>query len=172
MLVLMAGLPGCGKSALARGLAAALPGVVLDKDRVRAALFPPERVEYSTVQDDFCQGLMEQTAAYLLRARPDEAVIFDGRTFSQRYQRARLAELARELGVALRVILCVCDEEVARARLERDATQGTHPARNRDFGLYLAVRARFEPLEGPHLRLDTAAPLEECVARALAYLGE
>ena len=39
MIVIMAGLPGTGKSTLARALAQRLAGAVLDKDEIRAALF-------------------------------------------------------------------------------------------------------------------------------------
>jgi predicted kinase len=39
-LVIMAGLPGTGKSTISRVLAAEVGGLVLDKDNVRAALFP------------------------------------------------------------------------------------------------------------------------------------
>jgi predicted kinase len=44
----MAGLPGTGKSTLARVLANDLGGVVLDKDVIRAALFPAALIEYSS----------------------------------------------------------------------------------------------------------------------------
>src|SRR5262245_27920071 len=45
MLIMMAGLQGSGKSTLARHLADALPGIVLNKDTIRAALFPPALLE-------------------------------------------------------------------------------------------------------------------------------
>jgi predicted kinase len=54
MLIAMAGLPGTGKSTLAHHLADACASIVLDKDSIRAALFPIDQVEYSTRQDDFC----------------------------------------------------------------------------------------------------------------------
>ena len=62
-------------------LAAALPGVVLDKDQIRAALFPAGEIEYSTTQDDFCVDIMYQVAAYMFRSDPNKQVIVDGRTF-------------------------------------------------------------------------------------------
>ena len=43
MIVLMAGLPGTGKSTLARELAAQTSGRVLSKDEIRHAIFLPER---------------------------------------------------------------------------------------------------------------------------------
>lgn len=58
MIIAMAGLPGVGKSTLARALAARLDAVVLDKDRIRASLFPPSHVDYSRDQDDFCIDVM------------------------------------------------------------------------------------------------------------------
>ena len=70
MLVLMAGLPGTGKSTLSRMLAAELGGTVIDKDQVRASLFAPPDIEYSTEQDDFCMAVMLKVAGYLLRKDP------------------------------------------------------------------------------------------------------
>ena len=54
MIVLMAGLPGTGKSTLARELAARTSGRVLSKDEIRHAIFLPEEIEFSSAQDDFC----------------------------------------------------------------------------------------------------------------------
>ena len=62
MIVVMRGLPGSGKSALARALAQRMNAVVLDKDAVRAALFPGSTTEYTTAQDDFVIGLTSQAA--------------------------------------------------------------------------------------------------------------
>src|SRR5436305_8496198 len=94
MLIAMAGLPATGKSALADRLAAALGGVVLNKDRVRAALFPPPALDYSAEQDDLCMRAIYRAAAYTLRTSPGVAVIIDGRTFSRAAQLPDLLALA------------------------------------------------------------------------------
>lgn len=170
MLIVMAGLPGTGKSAIARGLAQALSVVILDKDPIRAALFPPELLEYSTNQDDFCMQIMLQVADYILHKTPTQMVILDGRTFSRRYQLDAVAELAKKLNQQLAIIECVCSDTTASGRLEGDATQHLHVAENRNFALYQSIKARFEPIERPKVVLNTDHPLAECTALAFTYV--
>jgi adenylylsulfate kinase len=171
MIVIMAGLPATGKSALCRALAKQIGGVVLDKDVIRAALFPPERIEYTAAQDDFCQSLMIETAGYMLARDPDTVIFIDGRTFSRRYQIEGVIASAQKFGTPFRVIECTCSEETARQRLERDQAAGRHPAANRSFELYQRLRAEFEPIAEPKLVVDTDGPLEECVARAGEFIS-
>ena len=170
MIVIMAGLPGTGKSALCRALAKQIGGVVLDKDIIRAALFPPERIEYSAAQDDFCQSLMLQAAGYVLAHDPDAVIFFDGRTFSRRYQIDAVIANAQKIGSPFRVIECTCSEETARQRLERDQAARRHPAANRTFELYQRLKTEFEPIAEPKVVVDTDRPLEECVARARGFI--
>src|SRR5437588_8653573 len=105
----MAGLPGSGKSAVAVRLERAMGAVVLDKDRVRAALFPPRVLDYSAVQDDLCMAAIYQAAAAILEANPRQPVVLDGRTFLRPGQVRDLLDLASSLSENLRVIECVCD---------------------------------------------------------------
>ena len=167
MLILMAGLPGTGKSTLSRALAAELGGTVIDKDRVRAALFDPRDIEYSTGQDEFCMRIMLKVAGYLFRKDPDRKVFLDGRTFSRSYQLARATGYANALGQPWRILECICSQETARQRLEHDAS---HPATNRDFALYLEVKMRFDEITLAKTVIDTDQPLEICVQKAKAAL--
>ena len=97
MIVLMAGLPGTGKTTLARELAHRTQGALLSKDEIRAALFSPEDIEYSVKQDDFVMEMMLEAASFLLQKTPTRKTFLDGRTFSRRYQIDRVLKFAREL---------------------------------------------------------------------------
>jgi predicted kinase len=167
MLILMAGLPGTGKSTLSRALVAEFGGTVLDKDQIRAALFPAADIEYSTEQDDFCMAIMLKVAGYLFRKEPARRIFLDGRTFSRAYQLKRATGYAEAVGQPWRILECVCSEETAHERL---ASDHEHVASNRDFKLYLEVKVRFEGITFPKAMIDTDDPLADCVRVAATAL--
>ncbi len=169
MLIVMAGLPGTGKSTLAARLAGRLGGVVLSKDVVRSALFPAPVLDYSIAQDEIAMAAVYAAAAHILKHDPNRPVFLDGRTFSKPGQ----LDAVRALGVPFRVIECACADGVARARIAADHAGGTHLAGNRTPDLYARAKAQAVPLDVPRLTLDTGArTLEECVERAIVYLSK
>jgi predicted kinase len=170
-LVALAGLPGTGKSALARVLSSRLGAPLLDKDRVRAALFAPHEIEHSRAQDDLVIECLYRAAGFH-GARGAAVVVVDGRTFSRRDQLSELRAAAARLGAELVLVECTAAPEVARARLERDRAAGSHPAADRGPELYERLRGAAEPIESPTLRLSTdeASP-EELAERVLALLA-
>jgi predicted kinase len=170
MIIVMAGLPGSGKSTLARELAARTAGRVVSKDEIRHAIFLPEEIEYSTRQDDYCLRIMLDTAAFLLARSVLRVIFLDGRPFSRRYQIESVIVAAAALRQPWRIVECVCSEETARRRLAADNDAGAHLAGNRDFQLYLEVRARFEAITHAKTVIDTDQPLETCMQQALAAL--
>lgn len=133
MLIAMGGLPATSKSTLAAQLTHELGGVVLSKDLVRAALFSPPALDYSSAQNEISMAAIFQAARYICQTLPQHPVIIDGRTFLRSKQIADLFALAASLGETPRIIECVCAEEIARQRLEHDLASGTHPAKNRTF---------------------------------------
>ena len=170
MLIVMAGLPGSGKTTLARELAARTSGRVVSKDEIRHAIFLPEEVEYSSRQDDFCMQIMLQTAAYLFERQRERTVFLDGRTFSRRYQIENVINAAASLHQPWRILECVCSEQTAKRRIEEQAGTGEHPAGNRDWRLYLRVKERFEAITLPKVVIDTGQAQGKSLERALDAL--
>jgi adenylylsulfate kinase len=165
MLILMAGLPGTGKSTVARELAERLEAVVLSKDVVRHALFPPALVEYSAAQDDFVVEVLLLAASYLWSVHPTRTIILDGRTFSRAAQRQQVISFAVGARQTWRIVECVCDDQTAKVRLDQPFSD--HPARNRTPALYDQVKARWEPIAEAHLvvRTDQVIPYDATVKK-------
>ena len=169
MLVVMAGLPGSGKSTIAAELSAKLDTVLLSKDQVRATLFPSKLIEYSSRQDDFCIEIILQVAKYILERDPESIIIIDGRTFSKRAQIERIKAAAAECRTPLKLVECVCADATARKRVEQD--RGKHLAGNRNLDLYLRLKAEADPIELPKLVLETdRTDLAENVRTAERYI--
>ncbi len=155
--VLLAGLPGTGKTTLGHALAERLGGHVLNKDVVREATFGPRHVEYSRPQDDFVEDYLVAAAHWLWQRDPGLWIFFDGRVFGRAEQRRKMP--------AEHILLLEAAETLVRERLLEP-----HVAANRNRALYERLRDEFEPIAEPHLVIDSGRPLEECVEQALAYL--
>jgi len=164
-VVVMAGLPGTGKSTLSKLLSGELRGVVLDKDVIRAGLFPEPWIEYSQEQDDFCMQVLLQAATYLIRKTSPPFLFIDGRPFAFQYQIDIVMKWAADLECPAKIIHTACSDDNARQRLT-----GEHPARNRNYDFYLKLKASFEEIRYPKLVLNTDEPLASSLQRCLAYL--
>ena len=70
MLVALAGLPGTGKIPSAAALRDAPGAVVLNKDEVRAVLFPRPVLDYSAEQNDIAMRAIYGAAAASFRPIP------------------------------------------------------------------------------------------------------
>ena len=168
--VILAGLPGTGKSTLAEALAKKLGGIVLSKDKVRAALFPDGAITYSSGQNDFCMSVLLMAAQRIAADHRVPFLFIDGRTFSRERHVKQVAEAAHLVGAGLSILHLSCPEDLALERIKKD--QGKHAAKNRDPLLYFLVKSYFDPIRLPKLDVDTSRPLEECVDRCAAYLQQ
>ncbi len=169
-MIVLAGLPGAGKSTLATALARRLPDArVLDKDQVRHALFAP--CDYTSAERDVVFAALLDAARYHLgRGR---VVIFDGLTFSRRAQVAAVERVAEDAGAFRAVIVCDVPVEVAIERCEADAADGEgHLASNRDGELVRRVASEMEEPAGDYLTLDMTTDRDRVVEQALEYVEE
>ena len=170
ILLAFAGLPASGKSAVASRLHQALDSVLLDKDQVREFFFQ-QHVDYTDVQNDLCIDLMYQAAEYLMSSPQPPLVIIDGRSYSKRVQIDALKSTALRSRCRLCIVECICSADTAKTRLAQD--QGIHPARDRDYAMYMRSKAAAEPILEPRLTLDTDRwTADECCQQTLNYLAK
>jgi predicted kinase len=167
VLIALAGLPGVGKSTFARALGRSLRAPVLSVDPIEAALLR------SGIDRAQPTGLAAYVVAAALAERQLEiglTTIVDAANYVEP-GRQMWRELAAQRSVPLRWIELLCSDEAAhRARLEARGAYipGFHVVTWADV---LRRRAETEPWTDERLVVDTAAPIEDLVARALAYLS-
>lgn len=164
-LIAFAGLPGTGKTTLAKRLAEQLGAVLLNKDEVRASLFAQADIDYSSTQNDFCMAILYQLAVYHAEHHPERVIIIDGRTFSRRAQVSALERCAQQSNRPLTLIECVCSEVVVEKRLTDDA--GKHVAADRNVELYHRVKGAWEEITIPKLIVSTEGDNEELLLKQI-----
>jgi len=150
MLVVFRGLPGTGKSYIARQVLQRRPEfLVLSRDDLRRSIVP--RPDFGAQEKGLIDDMIVSMADLLLsRGR---SVLIDGMALSSAARVGQFARAAKEHGASCRIVECTCSQETALARLRQDA--GAHPAGDRGEKLYFAVKASFQPIEEPFLLVDT-----------------
>jgi predicted kinase len=158
----MAGLPGSGKSSLARLVGHRTSAVVLDKDVLKTAALD--------------MGLEDQRAGALayesLFALGDHligqgaSVIFDSPSFYESIP-LRGQAIAEARCAPYYFIECTCpDREELAKRLQQRRRLASHSGREA-----LDIDVDTCTPSGGHLRLDTTLPIARSLASALDYLG-
>ncbi|MGB2694502.1 MAG: AAA family ATPase [Dehalococcoidia bacterium] len=160
-LLQMAGVPGSGKSALARLIGRCTGAVVIDKDVLNTAVLDvgvAEQHAGETAYEAFF-ALADHMLGQGL------SVILDSPSFWESIP-TRGSAIAAQREVPYYFIQCLCadDIEIARRRRERPrlASQPDEPV--------LGEAQTIAP-SGAYLQIDTTQPIERCLARALDYLG-
>ncbi len=161
-LICVAGLPGCGKSVVARLLTERLDGLLLRTDAIRKALF--------AVPDYSDEETIHTYAEFYRRAEEGLAggriVVMDA-TFYSRASREEAAAIARRTGAPMRVLLVTAPEEIVRERI----AQRTNDISDADFRVYLEMKALFEPLTEAetHTVIDNRGGIQELIAQVEPY---
>lgn len=132
-LIITCGLPGVGKTTIARQIAAERDATILRSDVVRKEVFP--NPSYSSDETEMVYDELLVRAAEIL----PEAVVLDA-TFRRQRHRDMAVALAERLDVDYEIVKVECDEEVVRERIE----SRTGDASDADFSVYKEVE--FEPL--------------------------
>ena len=176
-VIAVMGLPGSGKTALARAIGGEFGLRVVSSDAVRKTLFEiTGRYEYGAgpygaeANRVTYQKLAECGRDLLGR---DGGVVLDA-TFRRKADRTSAREMALKSGAQWRVIECRLTPELIRERLERraklkeglsDATWETNQRQRVEF-------EQFDDRDSPRFELDTSADLGVVAHRATDWLRE
>lgn len=167
MLLVLSGLPGTGKSELARGIGRRLRVPVLSVDPIESAILR------AGIAPGFATGL----AAYLVvEALADSQLSLGQNVIVDAVNAVEAAKdmwrkLAAKHGVALAIVECCCsDEALHRARLETRRRGLAANFREPTWDDIQKRRVEYTPWAEPLLVVDAIASRESNVDRVLAWL--
>lgn len=158
MLVLIAGLPGTGKTTVARAFAALSGAAHLNSDVLRRDLglmghYAPED------KQRVYEALLEQTRYALSEGR---TVVVDS-TFYNEAVRTAFRAVAVDCRVPLRWVEVTASEATLQKRLQQP-----RPDSEADFAVYQNILRQFEPLPDNRLVIDTDSDTPEGAAKKIA----
>ena len=162
-LLAVIGLPGVGKTTVAREFA----------DRLDARLLRTDTVRTDCVSDpDYTPAERRRVYTELFSRAHDaidsgRSVVLDG-TFRNRADRERAVELAAEAGATLGVVVVDCEAPVVESRIaarENDASDA-------DIEVYRDFRKRYDSVRLPHATIDNSGTMAATRAQAMALLGD
>lgn len=167
VLVMLTGLPGTGKSNLARQLAEVLPFAIVESDQVRKILFP--QCEYTGEESQWvhrtCHALMDKLLLKGVR------VIYDATNLHERH-RELVYRLADGREVKLIVVKVVSPEAVASQRLrnrQADVTDDDDVS-DADVKVYRRMSRRVDPIRRNHVVVDTSQDLRPAITKLLRLM--
>lgn len=163
-LLLMAGLPGSGKSLLVEKMRVHLPCVVIGTDHLR--LFMRRKPTYMAAETvlvyEICHRLIDG------RLARGQRVVFDG-TNHLAERRQQLLRLGERRGAAKAVCQVEAAPEIVRRRLggRNSGHRRDGDLSDADWAVYQWMVALQEPVTGPHLFLDSSCTAPEELAERL-----
>jgi len=158
MLIIVCGLPGTGKTTLAKRIADETKSFLLNTDIIRKkVIYDPDYTERE--KEMIYNLLFEMAEKFLLTGKN---VVLDG-TFYKKELRERAKEIAKKTKNKFRIIEVVCSEEIVRKGMkEREMKKTPSDA---DFEIYKRIKEKFESIGEKHLVLDTTKGFDQAVGK-------
>lgn len=160
MLIVVCGLPGTGKSTIARYLSKKLDAIILSTDRIRKLII--RKPVYSEKEKEFVYEVMFLIADFLLKN--NFKCILDG-VFHKRKLRERAESLAYKYGKKFILIECTAEESVIKQRLSK-----ARKFSEADFEVYKKLKEIFEPIQQEHIKVNTSRALDEIIEEIINQL--
>ncbi len=166
-LLMLAGLPGTGKSAFAQEVASRSPFLRLESDRVRKFLVP--QPQYTPGENarvfQCCHRLLDE---FLGRGYP---LIFDATNLSER-NRSPVYVIAERRRVPLAVVVVTALPDTVRQRLrDREAGRDLETWSDAGWAIYSRMAPSWEPVKRPHIVVDTSGDIALALRQVLAWEG-
>lgn len=161
MIVIVCGLPGTGKTFIAKTLSKRIDAIVLSTDKIRKELV--EKPTYSLWERSLIYDVLFLLSKYLKTAGIN--CILDG-TFNQKRSRDELIKKLNLKSTDLFIIECICPEDIIISRLI---------SRRNDFSdanisIYFKMKKIYEKVLEKHLTIDTSESIEKNIEKIMQFI--
>lgn len=168
MIHIVTGLPGTGKTEVARLLCQAVDGFLVQTDDVKQALYPngevSEHGDFTSEQLDVVYRTLPVLALYLARALSEGQVVFEG-CFRAASQRQSVVDIATAASQRVGVIWVKAPETLVQRWITQRYELGVHQAR---FETHMAVARVYESPAGAYV-IENQGSLEDLRRRVEEY---
>ena len=167
-LLMLAGLPGSGKSTFAEKINAQHPFLTIETDRLRKVLAPQPQYTPAEHHRVFraSHSLIDE---FLAQGYP---VLFDATNITER-NRKPVYVIAKRRSVPLAVVVLSAPVEVIRRRLlEREAGGDPDTWSDAGWAIHSRMASAWQNVRGPHIQVDTSADINQALSQVLEWVEE
>lgn len=154
-MIIVCGLPGTGKTTVAKKIALKIGGILLRTDVIRKEL---KEENYSQKARQGVYDEMFRRARQLLKE--SQNVVLDA-TFYSRKWRKIAKNIAKSLKVDFKIIEVVCPQELVRKRMQKRKGDESEA----EYKHYLIYKKLFQPVKEKHTTIDTSRGIDRQLSR-------
>jgi predicted kinase len=151
MLVIICGLPGVGKTTIAKNLAPLIDASILSTDKIRKELI--SNPTYQKEERALIYDVMILLAKYLQQVGRN--CILDA-TFNKEYSRNQVKNMLKVSEDQFFIVECTCPEKIVFSRLKNRKDDYS----DADALVYQKMKKIYEPVKDKHITVDTSQDSE------------